>query len=206
MRSLKKLIAFCLIAASLAMLTSCQPKIVVDDGRYLDKKTGIYYTYASSVYEVVGMTTDIYAILKENGVEKAYHAIEGASTEDYLVDEYGDILCAEGKDLPDLGGFKPSEAFVCTNTDRASSIAVIDNTALINKLVDIYTNGENVPFNNTAEHSFTVKFISEKYPFLYFNLTLMVEEDGSVYLWEREFSRYVNVGTLLDKYIEGHLN
>ena len=66
-------------------------------------------------------------------------------------------------------------------------------------------NGDGEAFKNTAVDTLSIKFTSEKYPHLYFSLSVMIEEDRSVYLWNRDSGRYENVDSLLDQYVEGYL-
>lgn len=206
MRSLRKISALVLLVFIMLAAVSCgAPKLVLEDGKIFDTKTDIYYSFAPNTYEAMAIANAIYAVWEQNGVEVAYHAIEGLPTEEYLVDEYGYVICADGKELPDLGGFEPTGALVCTNTEVAVSIGEIKEKAKLNALADLYINGENVTFENTAVDTLSIKFTSDKYPNLYFNLSVMVEEDNSVYLWNRDNGRYVNVGDLLNQYIEGYL-
>jgi hypothetical protein len=131
--------------------------------------------------------------------------LETIGLKEVTMDEYGYVICAEDKELPDLDGFAPTGALVCTNTEAAVSIGDIKDGATLSSLVDLYINGKGVTFENTAVETLAIKFTSEKYPHLYFNLSVMIEEDESVYLWNRDSGRYVNVGDLLDQYIEGYL-
>ena len=206
MKFFRKISALLLLVFVALSAVSCgAPKLVLEDGKIFDTKTDIYYTFAPNTYEAMAIANAIYAVWEQNGVEVAYHAIEGLSTNEYLVDEYGYVICAEDKELPDLDGFEPTGALVCTNTEVAVSIGEIKEKSKLRALADLYMNGENVTFENTAVDTLSIKFTSEKYPHLYFNLSVMIEEDDSVYLWNRDSGRYVNVGDLLDQYIEGYL-
>lgn len=206
MKTFQKIASFLLILVMLATTVSCSSGLVFDKGKILDSKTGIYYDYAPNTYEAIAISNAIYSVWEQNDVEVAYHAIEGLSTEEYLVDEYGYIICAEDKALPDLDGFAPTSALICTNTEVAVSIGEINEKAKVSALVELYMNGESVNFENTAIDTLEVKFISEKYPNLYFNLSVMIEEDNSVYLWNRDNGKYINVGDMLDEYIESYLS
>ncbi len=205
MKFLRKISALLLLICIMLAAVACGPKLVFEGGRILDTKTDVYYGFAPNTYEAVAIANAIYAVWEQNDVEVAYHAIEGLPTEEYLVDEYGYVICAEGKELPDLDGFEPTGALVCTNAEVAVSIGDIKDGATLSALVDLYINGKSVTFENTAVDTLSIKFTSEKYPHLYFSLSVMIEEDESVYLWNRDNGRYVNVGGLLDQYIEGYL-
>lgn len=205
MKFLRKISALLLLICIMLAAVACGPKLVLENGKILDSKTDVYYSFAPNTYEAMAIANAIYAVWEQNDVEVAYHAIEGLPTEEYLVDEYGYVICAEGKELPDLDGFEPTGALVCTNTKVAVSIGEIKEKAKLRALADLYMNGENVTFENTAVETLAIKFTSDKYPHLYFNLSIMIEEDDSVYLWNRDSGRYVNVGDLLDQYIEGYL-
>ena len=205
MKFLRKISALVLLLFVMLAAISCGPKLVFEDGKILDTKTDVYYNFAPNTYEAIAIANAIYAVWEQNDVEVAYHAIEGLPTEEYLVDEYGYVICAEGKELPDLDGFEPTGALVCTNAEAAVSIGDIKEKSTLNALVDLYINGKSVTFENTAVDTLSIKFTSEKYPHLYFSLSVMIEEDESVYLWNRDSGRYVNVGGLLDQYIEGYL-
>ncbi|MBR3963971.1 MAG: hypothetical protein IKJ80_01010 [Clostridia bacterium] len=205
MKFLRKISALLLLICIMLTAISCGPKLVFEDGKILDTKTDVYYNFAPNTYEAIAIANAIYAVWEQNDVEVAYHAIEGLPTEEYLVDEYGYVICADGKELPELDGFEPAGALVCTNTDVAVSIGEIKEKATLNALVDLYMNGDSQTFKNTAVDTLSIKFTSEKYPHLYFSLSVMIEEDRSVYLWNRDSGRYVNVGSLLDQYVEGYL-
>ena len=204
MKTFRKIASFIIILAMLATTVSCSSGLVFDKGKILDSKTGIYYGYAPNTYEAIAVSNNIYSVWEQNNVEVAYHAIEGLPTDEYLVDEYGYIICAVDKVLPDLDGFAPTSALICTNTEVAVSIGEINEKAKVFALVELYMNGESVNFENTAIDTLEVKFISEKYPNLYFNLSVMIEEDNSVYLWNRDNGKYINVGNMLDQYVESY--
>ena len=206
---MKKIQKFITLALSIILvavsLVSCSPKLVFANGKILDKSTDIYYNYAPNTYEAVAVAKAVYTYWEQNDVEVAYHAIEGLPTSEYLVDEFGYVICAEGKDLPDLSGFGARSALLCTNTEVAMSIAEITNQATISALVDIYMNAQGETFSNTAIDTLSIKFISNDYPHLYFSLSVLIEEDSSVYLWNRDNGRYVSVGTLLDEYLASYI-
>lgn len=206
MKLIRKISISALLILSLLALSACAPKLVLDNGKILDTKTDVYYVFAPDAYEAVAISTEIYAIWEQNGVEIAYHAIAELPTEEYLVDEYGSVICAEGIELPELEGFKPVGALVCTNSEIASSIADIKDRSKINAIVNAYVNGESESFENTAVDTLTIKFTSDEFPHFYFNLSIMIEEDGRVYLYDRNIGRYVNVADLLDPYLEGYLD
>ena len=201
---LRSVLVFLLIASTL-LLSSCSDvlKFKYEGGVLLDTKNNIKYTKASVSYEPVSISSE-YATFNGTSLYK----MPNSDPSQWLSERYnglGAVYYAEGVKLPTLEQFNPTKAIICTISEKTIGIASIDDIDVIDELCDIMINGEDAVYRDILDN-YSLKLVSEDYPFLYYNVVYTLSEDGGVYIYDRGTKRTVEIGDLLDPYFKVDLN
>lgn len=170
---------------------------------YTDKKTGVVYTDAPSYYEVVepGEKYAKWASTKKHNV--IFYTIDGADPELYLCEDGGTVFYSDKAKLPTLGEMQINEVYVCVRMENDFTFASITDAKKIGELINLWETGESIEYpGTTPEESYTVRFVSENYPWLNYSLVYVEYTDGA-YLYCRETGRCVGEGDILRSYING---
>lgn len=220
----KRIFALLFAAFMLMSVASCSEKVGVlasdGDGGYKDSKTEISYRGAPSCYEAKGYLSE--EIIAENdGV--AFYALDGAPSTEWLWSpDFGMLLYSRNVTLPTLAELAPSEMYVCLEEDAKMKTAFeVFDQAKIDAILAAYENGEEVDYRGTkANYSFHLRFSSEEYPWLLYNLLyVQYAEDYIVYgldengmeiatnygkdfIYNRSEKRFVAIGDELQEYID----
>lgn len=161
-----------------AGLTACGDKMTAVGGNSVQSKDGeLLFSYASTTYEAVAQGKKV-GTLSNKLSEVEVYAIEGQSADEWRVTEYGEVLYAEGVQLPTLQEMQPTTLEVCTLSSGRKIRSVTDSD-IIADAVQAYTEGESAPYLNwDVLRSYQLRFVSETYDFLYFTVTYIeCEED-----------------------------
>lgn len=203
MKTIKRIICFSLALICLALsLTSCANRMVLTSGGLENKKTGISYSYVlNPAYQPIEYSNEAYTKWKYNKITVEYFAIKGLKEEEWLYcPTLGEVLCSTGAELPELGGFEASSAFLCIEADIPYSIYEITDQEFIDKVVARYLDPETPSYSTVMSTSnYSIKFKSEKYPEFYYSLVLVADVDGT-YVHDRMTGRYIDMGSLFDEY------
>ncbi len=195
----------CLVMALICLvlsLTSCSNKMVMDGGGLTHQKTGIKYYYVTDIcYQPKQYASEPYTSWKYNDVKVEYYAINGLKETEWLYCPIlGELLCATDEELPGIEGFGASSAFIAVEATNPYSIHELKDREFINKVIARYLD-ETTPSYSTVMHTsnYSLKFVSEKYPSLYYSMILVADADG-VYIHDRMQGRYIDMGDLFDQY------
>ncbi len=200
---MKHLKNFLLLLLSTVILVSCASSTVTlsyEDGKLVNKRLGLSYVPAPTNYQpkVVG---EEYACYKKS--DMTLYAIGGLDPKEWLTEEYAGsattVFHAEDIALPLLSEMGVTEIIVCSNKEITVGVATISDHAVIDRLIDLFENGELAywPVVN-AVRTYEMKFSSaEKYPHLYFNLIYGEFESGT-FIYDRNTKKCVEIGDLLD--------
>ena len=162
----------------------------------VDKRKDVKYLLAPMCYEPVAFLTDVYA--KYGDTE--YFAVRDADPSEYLCTtemNIFDLYYAEGITLPDLARFKPNYTRVC----RVEEVAIMMHS--INKedteaIVKHFMISETVDsaLIGSIETSYSLKFMSDDYKFMYYVIIYYKTKTGERYLYDRTTGRCVELGDL----------
>ena len=211
---MKKILTFLLAVLLLSLaLCSCAKgnKIVLsDDGKYVDKKTGVVYIDAPACYEPIGMGEEQYG---EVGSAQLY-AVAGADPEQWLCDATGSVLYADSIELPTLDRMDISYASVLM--EEAELVRITD-AEVLGGIVDTYVQGQAIRkptyFENTLAISWRIKLADEKLGLYYVLNYIELKEDhvitlddgtqvnyGRAFIFNRFEDKCVVAGDALAKY------
>ena len=159
----------------------------------LDKRHEVEYLLAPMCYEPIRYG-EVYA--RHEGVD--FYTVMDADPREYLctidMNVY-DIYYASTVTLPTLEEFDPEWTVVCrieVEAVQTGSVNEEDTKALI----DYYLAAEAVekPSSKDTETVLYFKFMSQKYPFLFYSINYYVTKDGARYLYDRPNGRCVLLG------------
>lgn len=192
----------------LLVLCSCANTLNYDktENIFTDKKTGVRYTDAPSCYESreVG---DKYAAWKNDYATVDFYTMDGADPRLWLTEEGGIVFYdVDHVTLPELSEMEISEVLICVEGDALYAVAEIKSAEHISALTALWETGESTEYTGmTPSGHYRIKFVSEKYPFLYFSLIYVEYSDGA-YLYCRDTGRCIPAGDIIRGYLDGSLD
>jgi len=201
---------FSFVIAALLLLSLCSCSLRLNNLNYdktantfTDKSTGITYTDIPFCYEPV-MLGEEYAKWNTGEEKVIFYEIPGADPTVWLAEEGMTVFLNTAHDLPDLSGFKPTGVIIVVEEMIQVSLAVIEKAEDVEALVEAWENGEAVELPGAEPTlSYSAKFTSEEYPWLYYKLVYVEYADGARYLYDRESGRCVDAGEVISAYLAG---
>ena len=197
-----------LLAAALVlpvlMLAGCARKLESEGMRIIDKKTGSSYSFMPAYLEPAARSKKVYAKATLSGAEQSLYTISGLEPSEWLCTEWGDILYSGTDIIASLYTFDPVRAYIC-DTEGTVSIALVaitgDDVALMR---DRWTGGANEgDVVGKPVNTYVVKFESEKYPGIYYCLSLHEYADKVYFYGKYEGMRRVDATDIMEKYLSG---
>ena len=200
MRHKAALIAALIIPA--VFLTSCTLSLTEQDGKLVDKKNGVTYVSAPLCYEPERTGEEVYATCKKLKLD--LYEIDGLEPTEWLSEQYegiGGVWHSKDTTLPDdITGFDADRMYICQEKVITVSLGTVDDKDDIDAVVKAFTEGEPVSLVQEGE-SYKLKFASDKYPGLYYNLMYIEGGDGNNYIYDRTTKTCVDVGDVLLDYL-----
>jgi len=199
-----KKILCCTLAA--LVLTGCSANLVnleYKEGQMINKRLKLAYNAAPTNYEPVSVG-DPYGYYKD--MDMTLYEIAGLDPKEWLTQEYAGsattIFYSDDQTLPTLTEMSPNKIHVCTGDTITYGVATVEDSYVVGQLVDLYMNGEAVewPMLDSLD-TYELKFVSTTHPHLYYNLTYYEYEEG-IYIYDRNSKRCVEIGDLLETWIE----
>ena len=170
---MKKIISvFLLVAMMLTAfnLAACGNSMKIKDGNYYCSQNGVTYQMTPFEYVPVAIGKE-YATFKGNGMEYKFHEIQGATPEKWLSTADGNLFCALGEKLPSLTEMESNGIMVCYEQTKVIALTTIRNAKEINSVINDFEKGNAVKFPDAeTEQHYKLRFMSEKYPWLYYSL------------------------------------
>ena len=193
---------FFTVVILLSLLVSCSPliKITYDDGKYIDKSNDVTYYAAGVSYEPIAVGAE-YAEYKKTVLRE----IDGLDPKLWLTESYegiGSIYYSSEITLPSLSEFEPSAFIICQVSENIQALKTVEEQADINDILEAVANGEDAELPQSAE-SYHIKFTSDKYPGIYYDLLYVQITDGLGYVFDRDTKRCVEIGDTVSKYFGG---
>ena len=198
---LTRLIAAVSAAALLSVMASCDDlvKLKYENGRYIDSKNGVAYISAPVCFEPEA-TGEEYAIYDKT----VLYEISGLNPKEWLTEAYegiGSIYCSDRITLPDLEGFGADFAYICVSDAITIQIGEISEKVDIDELLSVYFGGEEVSLPTDGTAAYHIKFMSEIYPSVFYDVLYIEHDSQHNYLYDRSTKRCVDVGRILKKYL-----
>jgi hypothetical protein len=195
---------FPLILAAVMLLASCDSlsliKITHKDGYYIDKQNGIKYDTASVSYEPVS-TGDAYAKYGD----RILYSLGNMNPKEWLSEEYDGIgsiyYNADEVTPPSLSEFNANKIYICVPGEIVFAISEITDKPLIKSVINQLHNGENSIMPQEIYSVHHLKFASEDFPYLYYNIVYTISDDGRTFLSDRGEKICVDAEEILNKYI-----
>ena len=165
----------CALLAML-MLTGCSASLVnlkYEDGQLINKRLGLAYNAAPTNYEPVAVG-EAYGYYGD--IDMTLYEIAGLNPKQWLTQAYAGsattIFYSEDLTLPTLADMAPNKIHVCTGEEITYGLVTVDNADAVAKVVDLFMNGEEAewPMLDSLD-TYELKFASETWPNLYYNLT-----------------------------------
>jgi hypothetical protein len=176
-------------------------KLERQDGRLVDRMTGIAYREAPLPYEPVDYDANA-PYGKRDG--SFLYPIKGQATETWLTeasDGYYRVYYAETAFLPPLASFGASALRVCPDSAlEATTAAILRDAHEVSALMELMLHGEEADMPTSAGTSYTVKVVSSTYTWLYYCLSYAETEEGN-FLRDPATGRVVEVGDRIAKYL-----
>ena len=207
-REMKRVLLFIMAALMLLSLFSCSlrlnnlgyDKIA---NTFTDKSTGNTYTNIPFCFEPI-ILGDEYAKWNTGEENVIFYEIEGADPALWLAEEGLTVFLNTREDVPTLREFEPSGVIITVEEVLTVSLAVINKASDIEALVEIWENAEAVELPGaTPTLSYSARFTSDLYPWLYYRLVYVEYSDGARYLYDRESGRCVDAGDIIASYLAG---
>jgi len=173
------------------------------DGNLLSRGDEPVYLVSPSCYEP-SLKGEAAAYFKERPEKKLY-AVGEFDTDLYLAAAYtgtGTVLYhAASITLPSLTELNPTMLRICDSTyGNPLELYCVTDKVLIDEAIRLFTEEKTVeiPFESYTT-SLDLKFYSENWPMLYYNLTYFICPDGG-YIFDRYTKQCVFVGELFSEY------
>ncbi|MBQ8510257.1 MAG: hypothetical protein IJ493_10165 [Clostridia bacterium] len=201
---MKKYIAVLLLLVFCVVMSSCQNlvKLTEENGKLIDKANGITYVGAPICFEPAVLEEEPYA--KCSGLKLTLYPIQGQDTSLWLSEVYEGIggvwYAEESVTLPTLEEFDADTLYICMEETITVGIGKITEKADIDAVVKSFTAGESCAIVQSGE-KYKLKFASEKYEGIYYNLLYVEGSDGENYIYDRSTQTCVNVGDVLLEYM-----
>ncbi len=183
------------------LFSSCSDGLVslkYEDGVLYNSKLNLRYVNLPTYIEPVAVGEE-YAVYKDRDL--TLYEIPGLDPEKWLTESYfgiASVFCTEDIQISSLSEFEPNSAIVCISDEITFGLATISDSEKLAEIVDLFENGtaEEYPLIDSID-LYSLKFTSEKYPNIYYNLTFGIFEEGE-FLYDRYSKRAVRADGLLD--------
>lgn len=199
----KRIIILASALLALSLLCSCALSLAEQDGKLIDRKNGITYIGAPICFEPSNIDAEVYARCKKLGIE--LYPITGQPTTEWLSEPYegiGGVWYADTITLPTLTEFDADRLYICVESMITTAIGIVTDKSDIDAVAGSFVNGTPGDIVNSGK-SYKLKFESQKYPGIFYNLLYVVGSDGRNYIYDRSTKTCVEVGGVLDKYMSG---
>lgn len=220
MKKTALLAAFILTAL---LLCSCALNLTEQDGKLVDKKNGITYLPAPICFEPVRTDEELYA--KSKTLE--LYPITGLDTSEWISEPYdgiGGVWYSDKLTLPTLEEFEANRIYICVESTITTALGQVTEQSDVDAVVNAFMTGEKVSVPDSGK-SYKLKFESEKYPGIYYNLlfiakpmegeqTIALDPDNpdselktvpyyyyDCFLYDRSTKTCVKIGNELEKYL-----
>lgn len=195
-----------LIALFMACVTlsSCSANLVqlkYEDGMLVNKSANLTYKSLPTSFEPTE-TLGEYAEYKSGKLVLC--EIKDMDPQKWLSEKYegiASVFCASDIEIPTLSTFQTNKIILCTYDEVTIGIEVFEDEEFINEVVDMFENGEETDWPLIdSKGLYQIKFASDKYPGLYYNLMYGIFEEGT-FIYDRYSKKCVDGKNVFDDVI-----
>ena len=203
-----KLIPLMLSAALLLSLATtlggCARKLESQGMRLIDKKSGSAYSFLPAYLEPAARSKKVYGKATFSGADQSLYTISGLDASEWLCTEWGDILYSGTEIISTLDDFEPVRAYIC-DTESTISIALVEIKGDdVDAMRDRWMNGETATeTSGEPSRTYVVRFESEKYPGIYYCVSLYEYADRILFYSKYEGARRVDATDIMERFISG---
>ena len=186
--------ALALCFALLMMLSACSkiPTMKMKDGVYVNKKTKMSYTNASSCYRANEYVDKAVARIElKEGMEIILYSIAGMDGKKWLCDENFEVYCAVGETPPQLWEMTIREVYINKTVNASYTVQKITDKEQIAALIEAYRNGTSFAYRDITHADISITPDPERYDIVFADTAL------SYYLTYLQFEHEVQVWELV---------
>ena len=182
-------------------VTSCSGlvKLKYEDGKYLDSRNGVAYISAPVCFEPEAVGKE-YAEYNQT----VLYAVYGLDPKEWLTEAYegiGSMYYSDKIELPTLETFGAKSAYICISDAITIKIGEIDSAEKTEELIRLFSEGEEVALPADGTMSYHIKFISDSYPSIFYDVLYVEHDSQHNYLYDRSTKRCVDIGRELKEYL-----
>lgn len=198
---IKRSISLLLAVLCLSVLASCDNliKLKYENGRYVDAMNGVAYVSAPVCFEPEAVG-EAYAQYDKT----VLYQISGLDPKEWLTEQYegiGSVYCSEKIDIPDIQSFGADFAYICVSDVLTMQIGEISDKSAVEEIVRLYAEGEEVALPTDGTASYHIKFSSELYPSIFYDVLYVEHDSQHNYLYDRSTKKCVDIGRALKSYL-----
>ena len=188
------------------LLVSCSDSgpltLTYDKGNLTDPKNGITYIITPMCFEPIATELEPYAVCTDPELE--LFGIVGCDTSVWLSEKFEGIgyvyYAGEEDDLPSIREFDADNIVICIEQIITTGIGTVSDKGDIENIVDAFINGERTTIIPEGDF-YKLKFASDKYPGIYYNLLYIEAENGENYIYDRSTKTCSAVGDVMYEYL-----
>lgn len=204
----KKRISLVLSAllSAVLFLSSCNSggplTLAYDNGNLTDRKSGTTYIITPMCFEPIATELEPYAVCTDPALE--LFGIVGCDPSIWLSEKFegiGYVYFAGAEDeLPSIDEFDANTIVICVEQTITTGIGTVSDKMDIENIVDSFINGERTTIIPEGDF-YKLKFASDKYPGIYYNLLYIEAYNGENYIYDRSTKTCSAVGEAMYKYL-----
>ncbi|MBQ8439109.1 MAG: hypothetical protein IJX19_00465 [Clostridia bacterium] len=182
---------FFLCVALVSLLTACSkiPTMEMKDGAYVNQKTKISYTHASSCYRANEYVEKAVGKIEHKGqAELLLYPISGMDEKKWLCDADFSVYCAVGVTPPALWEMSIGAVYINKTVNASYTVQKIVDAEKIASLIKTYREGTSFSYDDISHADMTLKPNPQRYDLVfedsslsYYLIYLQFEEEVLVY-------------------------
>ena len=198
---IRKIAALLAAVVTLAALTSCTSlvRLVYKDGKYVDARNGVSYLSAPVCFEPESVGEE-YAQYDKT----VLYTVGKLDPKMYLTEAYegiGSIYYSDKIELPTLETFGAVSAYICISDMITIQTGEITDKNDVQTLVSLFCEGEETTLPADGTMSYHIKFVSEDYPSIFYDILYVEHDSQHNYLYDRSTKRCVDIGRAMKEYL-----
>lgn len=196
-----------LMLAIICAFSSCTPKLIFEDGAYVDNKSGQAYVPAIGNLEPIAIGEE-YAKIGSSKLSR----IDGLDPRSFLCERTTKaVFCSKDFTVPSFDELTIEKVLLCYEDAVVIEFKTLTEKSDIDYIKDAYLNGTpGIGFTSAGEikDRMSIKFVAKELPGLYFSIIYTTSSDGRAFITDRYASDRSRVNIvadgLLDKFVKNN--